>query len=180
MVIELISVDKMTIMKNHLSLIILVILVGVQNLYSQENKTNQETIARLTVVDWTKNGENMTTAISDQNVILVIYRNKETNELLMANFWQKSNSQSYGRIYSLESKHEEESAEKYKSDLFFFQWGYVNTYDNKKGTAKVELLKVYKPQGIYFKMTIIPENLDILIYKGYMEGTLDLSVYERK
>ena len=64
--------------------------------------------------------------------------------------------------------------------MFLFQWHYINTYDDKKGTAKVELLKVYKPQGIYFRITIIPENLDILVYRGYVEGSLDLSVYERK
>lgn len=167
-------------MKKIFVLFVLFIVVSHLPLYSQDKANNQETLAKLTIVDWTKNGENMTAAISDQNAFLVIYKNQETNELLMANFWQKSNSQSFGQIYSIESKHIKESVENYESDLFFFQWGYINTYDGKKGTAKVELLKVYKPQGIYFKMTIMPENLDILIYQGYMEGSLDLSVYERK
>jgi hypothetical protein len=29
-------------------------------------------------------------------------------------------------------------------------------------------------------MTIIPEDLDILVYKGYMNGTLNLTVYEKR
>lgn len=167
-------------MKKKLALFILFIVVGFNSFYSQNKMNNQETVAKLTILDWTKNGNNMSAEILDQKAFLVIYKNLETNELLMANFWEKNNSQSYGPIYSIESKQIEESDENYKTDFFFFKWGYVNTYDNKKGTAKVELLKVYKPQGIYFKMTIIPENLDILIYKGYMEGSLNLSVYERK
>ena len=78
------------------------------------------------------------------------------------------------------TKHIPEDDKNYEADIFFFQWRYINTYDTKKGTAKVELLKIYKPQGIYFELKIIPENLDILIYKGFMEGSLDLTVYDKK
>lgn len=98
----------------------------------------------------------------------------------MANFWETSNSQSFGGIYAIEKKHIDESDENYKADFINFQWSYTNTYDSKKGTAKVELMKIYKPQGVYFEMTIVPENLDVLVYKGFMSSTLDLQVYERK
>ena len=37
------------------------------------------------------------------------------------------------------------------------------------------MIKVYKPQGVAFTVKIIPENLDIIVYKGYMEGTIDFS-----
>lgn len=41
----------------------------------------------------------------------------------------------------------------------------------------MRLVKIYKPQGIGFSCTIIPENLDILEYKGFMNGSLDFSDY---
>jgi hypothetical protein len=54
----------------------------------------------------------------------------------------------------------------------------MNDYDDKKGTAKIQLTKIYKPQGITFELKIIPENLDLIVYKGYMEGSLDFSVFK--
>ncbi|MBW4359387.1 hypothetical protein [Flavobacterium taihuense] len=148
-------------------------------LYSQDEKIKQEIIAKFKISDGTKNGEDITPYLLGQNAYLVIYKDQATKTICMANFWGKNDSQSYGSIYSMEEKHIKADSENYEADQFFFQWSYTNTYDNKKGTAKVQLLKVYKPQGIYFKMTIIPENLDVLVYKGYMEGTLDLTVYNK-
>jgi hypothetical protein len=46
------------------------------------------------------------------------------------------------------------------------------------GTAKVRVLKTYKPQGIAVTVKIIPENLEILIYKGYLEGSIDFSAFD--
>ncbi|MBV6440816.1 MAG: hypothetical protein EPGJADBJ_02491 [Saprospiraceae bacterium] len=81
-------------------------------------------------------------------------------------------------MYSTESTKRKETYETYEADIFYFNWRYINTYDEKKGTAKVQLVKIYKPQGIAFVLKIIPENLDIIIYKGYMEGTIDFSNYD--
>lgn len=167
-------------MKATISAAVFIISLIFNPIYSQEKKNNQETFAKFQIIDWIKNGTDMTPVILDEKAFLVIYKNTETNELMMANYWLKSNSQSYGAIYNIEKKHLDENNENYAGNLFSFQWVYINTYDQKKGTAKVELLEVYKPQGTYFKMTIIPENLDILVYQGYVEGSLDLSVYERK
>ncbi|MDF1868470.1 MAG: hypothetical protein P1U70_26845 [Saprospiraceae bacterium] len=67
----------------------------------------------------------------------------------------------------------EETYETYKADFFYFNWRYRNDYDSKSGTAKVQVIKIYKPQGIAFSVKIISENLDIIVYKGYMEGTVN-------
>lgn len=162
----------------------LLLLLISNNLYSklqaQETEKHQETFAKFQITDGTVNGKDVTPTLINENAYLVIYRIVETNDLYMANFWQTSKSQSFGSIYAIEEKHIEADDENYEADLFYFQWSYINTYDSKKGTAKVELMKIYKPQGVYFKMTIVPENLDVLVYKGFMSGSLDLKVYERK
>ena len=149
-------------------------------LQAQETENQQKTIAKFQITDGTVNGEDVTPTLINENAYLVIYSIVETNDLCMANFWQTSKSQSFGSIYAIEEKNIDESDENYKADFINFQWSYTNTYDSKKGTAKVELMKIYKPQGVYFEMTIVPENLDVLVYKGFMSGTLDLKVYERK
>lgn len=83
-------------------------------------------------------------------------------------------TQSFGSMYSAET---ETYNETYKADVFYYNWRYTNDYDGKSGTAKVQLTKIYKPQGIAFVLKIIPENLDIIIYKGFMEGTINFSQY---
>ncbi|WP_418264182.1 hypothetical protein [Flavobacterium faecale] len=147
---------------------------------AQQKTKTQEILAKFKISDGTNNGVDITPTLLEQDAYIVIYKNIDSKSLYMANFWNKNNTQSYGTIYAMEKEHIEASDENYEADLFHFQWSYSNTYDTKNGTAKVELLKVYKPQGVYFKMTIIPEDLDVLVYRGFMEGSLDLTIYERK
>jgi hypothetical protein len=98
----------------------------------------------------------------------------------MANFWQTSNSQSSGSIYSILKKRIEANDENYQIDTLNFKWDYSNTYDDVKGTANVELSKVFTPDGVYFTMNILSENSDVLVYKGYMEETNESKVVDNK
>lgn len=152
---------------------ILLILFSITT-FGQNN--TQKTLSKFIISDATENGNDITETILDQKAYLVFYTNNDNN-LYMANVWQKNNSQSFGRLYNTEHKKLKETYESFEADIFYFKWRYINSYDTKKGTATVELIKIYKPQGVTFKITIIPENLDVLVYKGYMEGTLDLNKY---
>ena len=143
-------------------------------LFAQNNK--QETLSKFIITDASDNGNDITETILEQNAYLVFYTDVE-EKLFMANVWEKNNTQSFGRLYNTEHKKLKETYESFEADIFYFRWRYINSYDTKKGTATVELIKIYKPQGVTFKIKIIPENLDILVYKGYMEGTLDLNKY---
>lgn len=138
---------------------------------------NQKTIAKFITTDASTNGVDVTPTYLSENAYIVFYKSNNDGLIYMANVWSKTNSQSYGPMYSLESEKKRETYDTYEADIYFFNWRYINTYDNKKGTAKVQLIKIYKPQGITFTIKIIPENLDILVYKGYMEGSIDFSDY---
>jgi len=144
--------------------------------FGQDNTNTQETLSQFIILDASHNGNDITETILEQKGYLVFYTNNDNN-LYMANVWPINDTQSFGRLYNTEYKKSKESYEGFEADVFNFKWRYINTYDTKKGTASVELLKIYKPQGVAFKITIIPEDLDVLIYKGYMEGTLDLNKY---
>ncbi|MCE7925319.1 MAG: hypothetical protein DYG98_19875 [Haliscomenobacteraceae bacterium CHB4] len=138
----------------------------------------QEIIAKFIITDASKNGIDVTQTLLKAGAYTVFYTSGNDGLIYMANVWPNSNSQSYGPMYSTESTKRKETYETYEADIFYFNWRYINTYDEKKGTAKVQLVKIYKPQGIAFVLKIIPENLDIIIYKGYMEGTIDFSNYD--
>ena len=143
-------------------------------LFAQTN--NQETLSKFIITDASDNGNDITETILEQNAYLVFYTDAEKN-LFMANVWEKNDTQSFGRLYNTEHKKLKETYESFEADIFYFRWRYINSYDTKKGTATVELIKIYKPQGVTFKIKIVPENLDVLVYKGFMEGTLDLNKY---
>jgi hypothetical protein len=137
----------------------------------------QKTLAKFIISDATDNKEDVTETALLTGQYLVFYTTAQ-GELYMANVRPKiQNSQSYGRLYAAETKSLNETYETYKADIFYFRWRYINDYDSKKGTATVKFMKIYKPQGVTFILTMIPENLDVLIYKGYMEGSLDFSDY---
>lgn len=135
----------------------------------------QETLAKFIITDATTNGVDITPVLLANNAYIVFYTSDDDGLIYMANVFPKSNSQSYGPMYLVEIQNKKETYETYAVDIFYFNWRYINTYDNKKGTAKVQMIKVYKPQGVAFTVKIIPENLDIIVYKGYMEGTIDFS-----
>jgi len=143
---------------------------------TQEPKVKQKPFAIFEIRNAQKNGDDFTEQLLKENASLILYQTTTTDSILFSNFWEKSNSQSYGRIYSITKSNNPDKEEKNKSDVYTFYWGYYNTYDQKEGTAMVKILVVYKPQGTYFEITILPENLDELIYKGRMKG--DLAILE--
>jgi len=136
-------------------------------------------LAKFIITDATINGVDASPKYIDEGAYLVFYSiGDDENQLYMANFWPKSNTQSSGKIYGAETSTTKADTENYRMDYCSFNWSYKNTYDEKKGTAKVEVIKIFKPAGVAFVIKIIPEDLDVLIYKGYMEGTLDFSAFK--
>lgn len=166
-------------MKHFIMLLFVICTTCCSILQAQEKVKTQEIIAKFQISDGTQNGVDITPTLLEQNAYLIIYRDMASKAIYMANFWEKNDTQSYGRAYSFEHEHIEESDQNYEADSYSFHWAYSNTYDNERGTAEIKLLKVYKPQGVYFKMTIIPEDLDVLVYRGFMNGTLDLTAYDK-
>jgi hypothetical protein len=136
----------------------------------------QQTLAKFIITDASLNDQDATESYFSSGGYIVFYTTDDGN-LYMANVMSKLNTQSYGRLYSSDYKKLKETYETYRADVFYFRWRYINSYDSKKGTATIKLVKIYKPQGVAFSCTIIPENLDVLTYNGYMEGSLEFSEY---
>lgn len=129
-------------------------------------------LAKYIITDARHNGEDATKEYLDQGGHIVFLEN-EQDQLSMANIRSIAKTYSYGEMYNVEFDSEPATAEHYETELFAFVWSYTNSYDSKEGTAQVQIIKVYKPQGTVFRMTMILENLDQLVYTGYLEGSIN-------
>lgn len=159
-------------MKNLKTTFAILISVFYSTINAQEKKESQEAFATFEINDLRRNGYDITPQALENNAQLVFYKSNDGKEILLSNYWEKSNSQSYGRIYSITKEEYPETEKELKYDLYQFQWSYNNTYDEKRGTAKIKLFLVYKPQGTYYEYTMQSENLDMSVYKGVMKGDL--------
>ena len=66
-------------------------------------------------------------------------------------------------------------SKEFESNALIFKWNYENTYNDKHGTANIELVTIHKTLDKVFIMTIISENSDVSKYNGYVEGSLILN-----
>lgn len=130
-------------------------------------------IRKFVITDAEVNGVNRTEQLLKEEAFLVLYRkSNESDTIYFANVWKKSDSQSFGRIFNSTYSEEKETDSTYATEQMRFRWSYKNNYDDEGGTATVKISIVHKPVGQAFKISIIPEDLDVLIYKGYVANTL--------
>jgi hypothetical protein len=138
----------------------------------------QEIIATFAINDARENGNDVTSRSLERNCSLSFYKIPDSDNIQLCNLCALDDSQSYGPIYFVVKEEHPRTEKDLKSELFNFYWSYNNTYDENKGTAKAKLFVVHKPQGIYYELTMVLENLDVLVYKGSMNGNLDSLAFE--
>lgn len=129
--------------------------------------------AKFIIQDARLNKADITEHVLKSKSYLAVYTVKGDTQPKFANVMASADTQSYGNIFDLVGETKEATDNTYKTESYSFKWSYINDYDNKKGTAIIKLLKITKDVGIAFECTIIPENLDVIVYKGYMEGSLN-------
>lgn len=161
-------------MKNVKTTFTILISIFYSTVNAQENIASKEAFATFEINDARNNGDDITPEVLEGNAQLVLYKSINGQEILLSNYWEKSNSQSWGRIYSVVKEEYPETENELKHGLYQFRWSYSNTYDDKEGTAKIRLFLIYKPQGTYYECTIESEDLDVSVYKGTMKGDLSL------
>jgi len=143
-------------------------------LFSNIQAQRQKELAKFIVLEANSNGIDYTDWALEKDNYLIFFLN-EHGELCFSNV--TNGGQSYGSVSNMKHQGIKESYNSYGADFYTFRWRYINDYDDKKGSAIVELTKIYKQQAVAFEIKMIIENMDILIYKGYMEGSLNLDKY---
>ena len=151
---------------------VLVLLLCLVQLESYAQK--QKTLCRLVILDARIEGQDVTEYYVDRKQFLTLYQTAN-GEVYFANVSSSTDEQSFGRTYNTTWDKGKETDSTFPYVKCDFKWSYLNSYDKKRGTGTVSLLVIKKPQGNMFVCTIILENLEQVVYKGYVEGTLDLS-----
>ncbi|EIJ38793.1 hypothetical protein JoomaDRAFT_1786 [Galbibacter orientalis DSM 19592] len=140
---------------------------------------NVDVMGRFVIMDATMDGKDITSQLLSKNAFLAFYQYKGDKEIYFANVWPKADSYSNGIIYNLTLDTPFYDRDGYNNQRLTFYWKYWNSYNADQGNASVEMKIIKKPQGNHFIIKIIPEDLEILIYKGFVEGSLDLDVYQK-
>lgn len=155
--------------KNFRSLpLITCLLMSTISLQAQDVKIQ----AKFIIQDGRFNKIDISELLNNDGAYLALYTIAGGKGAFFGSVMPKSKTQSYGKIYDLMEITEEATDSTYRIETYYFKWSYVNNYDSKKGMADVTLLKISKDAGIAFECTIVPENLDIMLYKGYMQGSI--------
>jgi len=134
----------------------------------------QTILAKFIVEDARKNGQDITPAYTSQNAYFIFYTLPNDTTLHFSGVMPIAKTESFGIAYNMQTFITPKTSTEYETDHFTFDWSYANSYDTHKGTARIKLLKIGKPNGVAFELTMITESLDVFEYKGYMEGTLYL------
>lgn len=141
--------------------------------YALSQNDTQETLAKLYITECTENGKNITEFLLEQNAFLAFYTINKN--LYLSNFWKKNDTQSAGRVYKTDKSEAIELDA--NSNLYTFNWDYINTYDSKSGTALIEFIEAITPNKKKIFELKITTNDKELIYRGYIKGDFDLSFY---
>lgn len=132
----------------------------------------QKIIAKLGILEARFNGVDFTEWCMDKNNYLVLFTD-EDNEVCLSNI--TNGGQSYGGVSVLDYKKIPETKETYETHIYQMRWKYHNTYDTHSGSSLIELTVIHKPHASSYELKMIQENMDVNIYKGYIDGSVDLS-----
>lgn len=150
------------------------LLFTITTLVSQAQDAKTTEVTRLIVSDVHVNKLDATEQFVNDKAYMSFYRVEGSDDLYLANIRPAKNTQSYGKVFGLTDVKKDATATEYKSEVLDFKWSYNNDYDGKQGTATIKLGFVYKPNGTAFVLTMLTEGLDVIVYKGYVSGTLNL------
>lgn len=123
----------------------------------------------LSIVQAELDGEDYSELYVKNEAFLAFYYRDST--AYFANVWQKSDTQSYGRITLLEL------GETNNGMTASVIWKYANSYDDKIGTAQIILRLTNRPVSVSFELSVLTESGSLSIYKGYVNGSLNWKPY---
>jgi len=155
-------------MKNTLTLLLITCLsVGAAS--AQQLDYLQEDDFVLSIIQAEIDGEDYSELYYRNKAFLAFY--KRDSVAYFTNCWQKAGTQSYGRAVLLE---QHETEDEMTSVIL---WKYANTYDDETGTAIILLRLIHRPVAVAFELSILTESAKMLIFKGYVNGSLDWKPY---
>ena len=113
--------------------------------------------------------KNVSRKLRAQKAYTMFYKMGNDSVHWMANVWPKSRSQSFGPMQDIVRENFPASTDAPEIDKLYFTWNYLNSYDLKQGVAQVEVLIEHRDKEAYFIVRILPEDRELIVYKGAMQ-----------
>ncbi len=163
--IHMIQIHQSTFNLNIMKRIILSVIV----LLCMSSVAGQSTDVVYKVTNYSINGENYDDIALEEDVSLAFYLNEEES-LCFANVWRNSQSESYGKVYSLKKTETAETDSTYAMNEIKFTWNFVNSYNVETGNAAVTIQNFFFENTVLFSAKIIVmDTMEVLKMKGYLE-----------
>lgn len=125
-----------------------------------------ETLEVVPIQNATIDGRDISDQAKSAKLHIVIYT--ADNNLYMANYSERDNTQSWGPLYVHDQKEQPETTSQYATTTLECSWNYQNDYDEKTGTAPVTIEMVNRGDGIYYNITIKADHN--LLYQGFVSS----------
>jgi len=148
----------------------LLVSILILSLWVNNSVAQQTILAKFIITDAWANNHDVTPTYTAAKAYLSLYQLPNDTSIYFNNVM--GNTQSYGLTYFMVAHTSNDAHTGYIRDTISFKWAYANTYDTHRGTASVRLVKFGNLVGTAFELMIIPENLDVIVFKGYVEGTV--------
>lgn len=156
-------------MKQLITLLFTLFLFSATTANAQQLDSLREDDFVLSIVQAEVDGEDYSEQHYRNEAFLVFYRRDDT--AYFANVWQKAGTQSYGKVTLLDKSETDEEL------TTVFLWKYANSYDDKTGTAQIIVRLITRPVATAFELSVLTESGSILLFKGYVNGSLNWKPY---
>ena len=170
--------DNFKKLRMNIKLIALILSIGV--VHSFKSQIYQKNILTFDISEATDNGSDISDYYKTKNAIATFYKNYKDSTFNMAIIILKDSSMSFGPITTHPIKVTNELYEGYKTEKTYYQWYFINSYNNDKGWAEVEFSIVYNSEIPFYVLRIITiDKFEIITFKGYLNESLTGLVTEK-
>ncbi len=132
---------------------------------SAERYTSQDQeMVRFVIKNAHINGQDFSEYYRDAGAYLFLYDKDDT--ACMAIVMSNRNSQSFGTVTDLDTKHYNATPYSYERDVLKYTWNFQNSYDNDRGEAICRLDITYKGNEALFVFEYVLSNGDTARFSG--------------
>lgn len=150
------------------SVMIFIVSVFLSNSTLAQEEHWQKTVLHFDIQEAELNGEDYSKLFLSQKTYLAFYKVDTDSVLLLSLVNRKDASQTWGRVYPHPVIFSNEMYDGFKSERTYYRWNYHNSFNENSGSALIELIKVPKPEGLFYVMKVFVHEFDLAVYKGYM------------
>jgi hypothetical protein len=157
-------------MKNKIAILI-IFLLGINLTIRAQNF--RKNILAFDIIDANDNGLDVSEYYKTVNAYVNFYQNLNDSIFNLEIVLPESCSKSYGLINAHSLIVKNELYQGHNTDKTYYQWYFINSYDEEKGLADVEFSIVFNADNPFYILRIIThKKFEIFTFKGFINEEL--------